>query len=325
MDPTPGPRSYERYIMKVLVTPTSLTPDSPLAALGRLREVAEVTYNPARVPLTADQLIPLLQDVDGVIAGLDDYSGAVIRGAGERLKVISRYGAGVDRVDLAAARERGIVVTATPGANAVAVAELTIGLMFALARRVTVLDRAVRAGGWPRSQGMELTGKTLGVVGVGAIGREVAVRAHGLAMTVLGYDPAVPDDELRARGVEPVPLPELLARADVVTLHVPLLDSTRHLIDADALATMKSGALLINTSRGGLIDEVAAAEALASGHLGGLGLDAYEVEPPTGSVLFVFDNVIATPHTGAHTAEAVRRMADAAVDNLLAVLTPPVV
>jgi len=308
--------------MKVLVTPTSLTPETPLPALKRLREVAEVQFSPARVPLAASDLIPLLQDVDGVIAGLDDYSAAVIYGAGERLKVISRYGSGVDRVDLAAARERGIVVATTPGANAVAVAELTLGLMFALARGLPGLDRTVRAGQWPRRQGLEVTGKTLGIVGVGAIGTEVAVRAQGLGMTVLGYDPVVAADHLVALGIRPAGLRELLAESDVVTLHVPLLDTTRHLIDAAALAAMKPGVLLINTARGGLIDEAAAAEALRTGHLGGLALDAFAVEPPAGSPLFAYDNVIVTPHTGAHTAEAVERMADAAVDNLLRVLLP---
>ncbi|MDR0285836.1 MAG: phosphoglycerate dehydrogenase [Propionibacteriaceae bacterium] len=307
--------------MKVLVTPTSLTPESPLAALRRLREsVDEVQFNPARVPLEPAQLIPLLQDVDGVIAGLDQFSAEVLRAAGPRLRVISRYGTGCDRVDLAAAAERGIAVTTTPGANSVAVAELALGLMFALARRLPGLDRAVRAGGWPRSQGLELTGKTLGVIGLGAIGRNVASRAQALGMTVVGYDPFVADDAVVSAGVEPLPLPELLGRSDVVTLHVPLQGATRHLIDAGALAAMKPGALLLNTSRGGLVDERAAAAALESGHLGGLALDAYETEPPLGSPLFAYDNVIATPHTGAHTAEAVERMAEAAVTNLLAVL-----
>jgi len=307
--------------MKVLVTPTSLNASSTLPAMDKLRATGyELVFNTTGGPLHADQLIPLLADVDGVIAGLDDYTAEVINAAGPRLKVISRYGVGSDRVDLPAAAARGIVVAVTPGANAVAVAELALGLMFALARHLPALDRAVREGGWPRAKGMELTGKTLGVVGVGAIGRALATRAEGIGMTVVGHDPVVDDETMRAMGITPVSLADLLATADVVSLHVPLLDSTRHLIDAAALAAMKPGALLVNTARGGLIDEDAALAALQSGHLGGLALDAYEVEPPTGSPLFALDNVVATPHTGAHTDEATATMAAMAVDHLLEVL-----
>jgi len=307
--------------MKVLVTPTSLNAKSTLPALLHLREVAdEVVFNSTSAPLHPDQLIPLLQDVDGVVAGLDDYTAEVIATAGPDLKVISRYGVGTDRVDLAAAAERGIIVKTTPGANSIAVAELALGLMFDLARHVTSLDRAVRNGQWPRSHGIELTGKTLGIVGVGAIGRELAKRAQGLQMLVVGHDPALGDDAMEAIGVKPMPLPDLLATADVVSLHVPLLDATRNMIDADALAGMKPGALLLNTSRGGLIDEDAALAALKSGHLGGLALDAFAVEPPGESPLFELDNVVVTPHTGAHTGEAIERMVNAAVANLLDVL-----
>ena len=307
--------------MKILVTPTSLGPTSQQPAMARLRAAAdEIVFNETGAPLKADQLIPLLQDVDGVVAGLDDYTAEVIEGAGPRLKVISRYGVGSDRVDLAAAKARDIVVKVTPGANAVAVAELALGLMFGLARHIPALNRAVHQGEWPRSVGMELTGKTLGVVGVGAIGLALAKRAEGLNMKVLGHDPVVDDATLLAAGITPSSLADLLAGSDVVSLHVPLMDSTRHMIDAAAIASMKKGALLINTARGGLIDEAAAYEALKSGQLGGLALDAYEVEPPVGSPLFELDNVIATPHTGAHTAEATENMANMAVDNLLAVL-----
>ena len=307
--------------MKILVTPTSLTPNSPLPALAKLRSVAdEIVFNPTGAPLRPDQLIPLLGDVDGVIAGLDDYTAEVIAAAGPRLKVISRYGVGLDRVDLAAATARGVVVTVTPGANAVAVAELALGLIFALARQIPALDRAVRAGGWPRAHGLELTGKTLGIVGLGAIGRHLAQRGLGVGLAVVGHDPLVDDAAMAAMGVTRLPLPDLLAQSDIVSLHLPLTGSTHHLIDAAALAKMKPGALLVNTARGGLIDEAAALAALGSGRLGGLALDAYEVEPPVGSALFQYDNVIATPHTGAHTAEATAKMAAMAVDNLLDVL-----
>jgi len=309
--------------MKVLVTPTSLDASSTLPAMEKLRaNIDELVYNTTGGPLHADQLAPLLADVDGVVAGLDDYTADVINAAGPNLKIISRYGVGSDRVDIAAATARGIVVKVTPGANAVAVAELALGLIFGLARHIPALDRAVRAGDWPRSHGMELTGKTLGVVGTGAIGRELAKRAAGVGMVVQGYDPVVDAATMQAAGIKPVTMDELLATSDVVSLHVPLLDSTRHIIDAATLASMKKGALLVNTARGGLIDEDAAYDALKSGQLGGLALDAYEVEPPAGSKLFELDSVIATPHTGAHTDEATAKMAQMAVDNLLAVLKP---
>jgi len=309
--------------MKVLVTPTSLNADSTLPAMVKLRAVAdEIVYNTTGGPLHAAQLAPLLADVDGVIAGLDDYTAAVIDAAGPQLKVISRYGVGFDRVDVAAANARGIAVKVTAGANSVAVAELALGLIIALARHITSFDKAVRAGGWPRANGMELTGKRLGIVGVGAIGRQLAKRAAGIGMLVQGWDPAVDAAAMQAVGARRVTMAELLASSDVVSLHVPLLDSTRHIIDAAALDAMKSGALLVITARGGLIDEDAAYDALVSGQLGGLALDVYDVEPPAGSKLFELDAVIATPHTGAHTAEATAKMAEMAVDNLLAVLKP---
>ncbi|MCL2652497.1 MAG: phosphoglycerate dehydrogenase, partial [Propionibacteriaceae bacterium] len=299
--------------MKVLVTPTSLNASSTLPAMDKLRAAAdEIVFNTTGGPMHAIDLIPLLADVDGVVAGLDDYTAEVINAAGPKLKVISRYGVGSDRVDVAAAAARGIAVKVTPGANAVAVAELALGLMFGLARSIPSLDRAVRAGGWPRSKGMELTGKSLGIVGVGAIGRELAKRAEGIGMTVLGFDPVVDAETMEAAGIKPVTMAELLASSDIVSLHVPLLDSTRHIIDTAALASMKRGALLVNTARGGLIDEEAAYAALNSGQLAGLALDAYEVEPPAGSRLFELDSVIATPHTGAHTDEATAKMAQMA-------------
>ena len=306
--------------MKLLVTPTSLGPANPLPALARLRAASDdVIYNTTGRPLTAAELGELLPGVTGVVAGLDDYDATALAAA-DRLVVISRYGAGCDRVDLAAAAARGITVTNTPGANSIAVAELALGLVFAVARAIPRLDQEVRAGGWPRSEGIELTGKTFGVIGVGAIGRLVAARAAGLGLHVLGYDPALTPAALTALGVEPVDLDTLVARSDVVSLHVPLLPSTRGLLDARRIAALPAGAIVINTSRGGLLDEAAAAEALRAGHLGGVGIDVYEHEPPHDSPLIGLPGVVSTPHTASHTAESVERMASLAVANLLDVL-----
>lgn len=307
--------------MKVLVTPTSFRPGCGLKALETLEGFTkDIVFNPTGKPLTQDELIPLLQDCDGYIAGLDDVTAKVLD-ACPKLKVVSRYGAGCDRVDLAAAKAKGILVTNTPGVNAEAVGELTFALILAAARKVPALDRAVRNGEWPRASGMELFGKTIGIVGLGAIGKVVARCAAGFRMRVLAYDPYINPEYCAANGVESVTLDALLRDSDVVTLHLPLMDSTRGLIGKDQIAAMKDGVILVNASRGGIIDEAAAYEGLRSGKIGGLGLDAFEQEPPRDSPLFSFPNVVATPHAGAHTAEATRNMADLSVKNLIDVLS----
>ncbi len=265
-------------------------------------------------PFHADELRALVVGYDGVILGLDACDASVIDAA-DSLRVISRYGAGVDQVDLEAASRRGIAVTNTPGANKVAVAELTIGLMFALARSLPQVAAAARIGTWKRGAGWELTGKTLGVVGLGEIGREVAARAHGLGMHVLGYDPynTVGD-------VARVDLPTLIERSDVITLHCALTPETRSLFDAARLAQMRKGAALINTARGGLVDETALYEALKNGQLAGAAADVFQNDPPTDSPLLGLENFIATPHIGATTRESVLHMALLAAQNLVAVL-----
>lgn len=307
--------------MKVLVTATSFKPDRPTPALEKLQQFAdEIIYNPYGRPLTEEELIPLLQGCDGYIAGLDYVTEGVLERC-DRLKVVSRYGAGVDRVDLAAAARLGIPVCNTPGANAQAVADLALGLMLCAARKLPMLDRSTRGGAWVRSTGVELYGKTLGILGLGAIGKSVAKRGQGFDMKVLAYDPYLDQAYADAHGIVPATFDEVVAQSDVISLHLPLNDQTRHVIDRKAMEAMKPGVILINTARGGLIDEEAAYELLKSGHLGGLGLDAYEVEPPAGSPLFALDNVVSTPHTGSHTAEATACMAEMSVQNLIDVLS----
>ncbi|MBF4550031.1 phosphoglycerate dehydrogenase [Pseudoclavibacter sp. VKM Ac-2888] len=303
--------------MRILITPTSLSRTPDAEVLAPLRDMAdELIFNTLGRPLTSAELAEALPGIDGVIAGLDTYDAAALAGA-DRLRVISRYGVGVNNVDLAAAAGKGIHVTRTPGANASAVAELAIGLAFAVAREIPRLHAEVADGGWPRGSGIELGGRTFGVVGFGAIGRIVAERARGIGMHVLAYDPFVPAAAIAETGAAPASLDELFRAADVVSLHVPLLESTRHVADAARIAAMKPGAILLNTSRGGLIDEAAAREALDAGHLFGVGLDAYETEPPQDSPLLGHPRVVATPHSGAHTAEAVARMASGAIQNLV--------
>ncbi|MBA8816814.1 D-3-phosphoglycerate dehydrogenase [Microbacterium halimionae] len=306
--------------MKVLVTPTSLcqNPDGP--ALRALRaEVGEVVLNPFQRPMTEAELAELLPGVDGVVAGLDAYSETALAAA-DQLKVIARYGVGVDRVDLDAAAARGITVTRTPGANSLSVAELAIGLTFAVARGIAYADAGVRAGQWPRIDGRELTGAVFGVVGFGAIGRLVAERARGVGMTPIAYDPFLPDEVFAAAGVERVDVDELCRRSDVVSLHVPLTPETRHLIDDRRLRMLPPDAIVINTARGGLLDEGAARHALDDGTLFGVAVDAYETEPPSASPLVGHPRVVSTPHSGGHTREAVQRMTEQSIADLLTVL-----
>jgi D-3-phosphoglycerate dehydrogenase len=307
--------------MKILVTPASFKPSMENPALDQLRSFAgTLVFNPHNRPLSEEELMPLLDGCDGCIAGLDPFNRTVIYSA-RTLKVISRYGAGVDNVDLAAAGERKITVCNTPGVNAEAVADLAFGLMLCLARKLPPLDRNTREGKWARSIGTELYKKTIGILGLGAVGKAVARRAAGFSMKVLACDPALDIAYAQAQGIMPVDLDKLVSESDIVSLHLPLKADTRHIISADIMRTMKKGTLLINTARGGLIDEAAACELLRSGHLGGMGLDVYEIEPPHGQVLFSLDNVVLTPHTAARTVEATALMAAVSVRNLIDVLS----
>lgn len=308
--------------MKILVTPTSFLKPDNNAAREKLEAFAdEVVYNDLGRPFTAEEVAERIKDIDGYIAGLDYITSEALENAPDSLKVISRYGAGVDRVDIDAASEKGILVTNTPGTNSVAVCELAFGLMLAAARNIPKLNKAVEDGEWPRSRGVELYGKTLGIIGLGAIGKNLAVRAKAFGMDIKAYDPYMDHSFAQTNGVEVCDLDDVLSESDIISLHVPLNDNTRHMIDKSRIEQMKDGAIIINTARGGLIDEDAAAEAVKSGKLGGLGLDAFEEEPLIDSPLKGLDNVIFTPHAGAQTAEAVKAMGAMAVDNLIAVLS----
>jgi len=229
----------------------------------------------------------------------------------DRLKVIGRAGIGVDNIDVAAATERGIVVMNTPYGNSITAAEHTIAMLFALCRQIPAADRATQAGKWEKSRfmGIEVTGKTLGIIGCGNVGSIVAERALGLRMKVIAYDPFLSPEHAAARGVEKVPLDTLFGRADFITLHTPLTDATRNLINDAAFARMKRGVRLINCARGGLVVEADLAAALDSGQVAGAAIDVFAEEPPGPSPLFGRDNLVATPHLGAATAEAQENVA----------------
>lgn len=305
---------------KVLVTPTSFGRDDPGLKTVLEGAVGEVIYSPWPRPLTSSELLPLVRDVDGYIAGLDQVERSVMEAA-ERLRVVARYGVGVDRVDVPAATERGIVVTNTPGANSVAVAELTIGLMLALARDLCRADAATRRGEWPRLSGVGLRGKTVGLVGFGSIGREVASRLRAFGCRVLTSDPNIPCETAEECGVHLVPLEELLATADFVSLHASLHPSTAGMVDKGFFSRVKRGAFLVNTARGELIDEAALAHALEEGRLAGAALDCFSREPlPADYPLLCFPQVIVTPHTASHTDEATNTMGWMSLEACLAVL-----
>lgn len=305
---------------RLLVTPTTFGKQDPRLRQDLESRVGQVRYNPESRPLTAAELMPLVADIDGWIAGLDEISADVIAAA-PRLKVVARYGVGVDRVDIAAATRAGIVVTNTPGANSVAVAELAIGLMLALGRRLCQADRATHCGEWRRYSGVGLRGKTVGLVGLGSIGREVAARLAGFGCRVVAADPYVRPEAAAGLRVRLVELDELLASADFVSLHPAATPETTGMVNAGFLGKMKAGAYLVNTARGELIDEAALQQALESGRLAGAALDCFRREPPAADhPLLRLPQVIATPHMGAHTDDATDTMGRMALAACLAVL-----
>ena len=266
-----------------------------------------------RVGLKEDQLVEAIRDVDALLVRSATKVTRRVLQAAPKLSVVGRAGVGVDNVDVDAATERGVVVMNAPAGNTTTTAELAIALLVALSRNLTRADRAVRAGEWKKRSsliGSEVTGKTLGVVGLGRIGRAVAQRARGLELDVIAHDPFLAGDKSPVEGVELVTLAELLAKSDFVTLHVPFTDTTRNLLSRERLFAMKRGARLINAARGGLVDEKALVEALESGHLRGAALDVFEKEPPPADhPLLSRDDVILTPHLGASSEEAQRNVA----------------
>jgi len=263
------------------------------------------------VGLSPEDLAPRLTDADGLAVRSTTKATASLIKAAPRLKVIGRAGIGIDNIDVSAATERGVVVMNTPQGNAVTTAEHALALLFAVARQIPAADRSTRASKWEKSRfmGVELTGKTLGVVGCGNIGAIVAGKALGLGMKVVAYDPYLSPERAADLGVERVELPDLLARADFITLHVPLTEQTRGMIDAEALASTKAGVRIVNCARGGLVVEADLKAAIESGHVAGAAFDVFEVEPARDNPLFALEEVVVTPHLGASTTEAQEKVA----------------
>jgi D-3-phosphoglycerate dehydrogenase len=305
---------------RLLVTPTSYGKNDPRLKTELEAQVGEVIYNPTGKPLISAEVERLLPGIDGYIAGLDGIDANALRAA-DRLKVISRYGVGFDNVDLDAARSKGIIVTNTPGANSVSVAELALGLILALARQIPEAVEAVHQGKWPRYTGISLEGKTIGILGLGAIGKQLARRLAGFDCQLLAYDPYADAAFAKDNHVKLTSMEAMIRQSDFISLHLPLLPETRNLVNATFLGQMKPGSFLVNTSRGEVVDESALFDALQNGHLKGAGLDAFTVEPPDPhNALLSLPQVIATPHLGAQTDGATSNMGWFAMRDCLAVL-----
>src|SRR5579875_1453647 len=264
-----------------------------------------------KVGLTKDELIKIIGDYDGLAVRSATKADKDVLAAAKRLKVIGRAGIGVDNVDIPAATAAGVVVMNTPFGNAITTAEHALAMIFALARQIPTADASTQAGKWEKNRfmGVELYAKTLGLIGCGNIGSIVADRANGLKMKVIAYDPFLSPERAVALGVEKVELDELLARAEIITLHTPLTDKTRNILSREALARTRPGVLIVNCARGGLVDEGALRDALESGHVAGAAFDVFTSEPAKDNLLFGAPNFVATPHLGASTLEAQENVA----------------
>ncbi len=279
-------------------------------AIKLLKSIGRVERNTMERPLTEEELKQVIRDVDALIVGIDRITDDVLKHA-NRLKVIANHGVGFDNIDLEAATKRGIPVVYSPHANADSVADFTLGLIIALLRKIVDAHLATKSGKFRLKKflGVELCNKVIGIIGFGQIGSRVAQRALSFGMKVITYDPYVKEEVLAKFNARKVSLEELLKTSDIVTIHVPLTEKTRNLIGEKELKLMKSSAVLINTARGGIVNENDLYKALKEGWITGAAIDVYEKEPPSkDNPLFKLDNIIVTPHIAFFTKEAVRRM-----------------
>jgi D-3-phosphoglycerate dehydrogenase len=284
-----------------------------------LSSAAQVDNKP---DITADDLLNVAGEYDAmVVRGRTKVTPAIFDAA-KKLKVVGRAGVGVDNIDLTAARSHSVTVVNAPKSTSLAVAELAVGMMFAVARMIPKADATMKQGLWIKKQleGIELTGKTLGIVGMGNIGTALAARAKGLGMTVIGFDTLVPNDEIKKRGAEPVTLADLYAKSDFISFHLPLTPESKGMVNGQAFAQMKRGLRIIDAARGGILDETALLAALESGQVTAAALDVYAAEPPGLTALVAHPNVVATPHIGAQTEEAQDRAAEDIASEVLTAL-----
>ncbi|MEM3085884.1 MAG: phosphoglycerate dehydrogenase [Halobacteria archaeon] len=287
-----------------------------------LRGLTRAARVEVKTGLSEADLLKAVADCDALIVRSATQVTRRVLEAGKRLKVVGRAGVGVDNIDVEAATERGVAVVNAPEESTAAAAEHTVAMMLALARRIPQADASMRKGKWERSRfvGVQVVGKTLGVIGLGRVGSDVARKARGLGMRVVGTDPFLSPGRAREMGIEFLPMEKVLAQADFLTLHVPLTSETRHLLGKKELSSVKPGVRVVNASRGGVIDEAALVEALKSGRVAGAALDVFAEEPPKGSPLLSMEQVVLTPHLGASTVEAQSRVAQTIADQVLAAL-----
>jgi D-3-phosphoglycerate dehydrogenase len=298
---------------KFVISTSSFDTDNNPHIQQLIQQGMHVVTNPHRRKLTEDEIIELLdENTVGLIAGIEPLTERVFTSA-KHLKVISRCGTGMDSVDLVAAKHHDVTVFNTPEAPAQAVAELTLGLILAALRQICQIDLLLRKGEWPRLQGHLLAAQTVGIVGLGHIGGRVANLCQAFGAKVIAHDPYT---KQAPPGITLMPLEQLLTEADIISLHLPHSTDTHHLLDSQAIARMKQGAIVINAARGGLVDEVALSEALHSGHLSAAALDVFEQEPYQGP-LTTCNNIILTSHIGSLAREARQRMEIEAAENLL--------
>ncbi len=302
--------------MKVLITPRSFGKNSD-EAFQRLREHGfEIIRKSDGTIYTEEEVKAAVEDADAVIAGVDPLNADVLSHA-KKLKIIAKYGVGTDNIDLDYCKEHGIAVEITRGANSAAVADFAFALMLGLARRMVEIDKGCRVGDWSKKESLDVYGKKLGVLGLGAIGKGVVRRARGFNMEIYGYDVYRDDAFIEENHVKFTDIEEIFRECDFISIHLPLLKETEHLIDKRLLSMAKKNLILINTARGGIIDEKALYDALKSGTIYGAGIDAFECEPASESPLLELDNVILGSHCAASTKGAVDKMTEMATDNVL--------
>lgn len=299
---------------KVVITPRSYGLYSP--DIWKQWERAGFVVESAAGPLQEEELIRLLHGADALLVGTDQVSRKVLEQS-DSLRMICKYGVGIDNIDKEAASALGIVVDNTPGVNTEAVADYTFGLLLSLARQIPESHADLLQGKWKKRVGIEVWGKTLGILGLGAIGKAVARRAKGFDMRIAAFD-LYPDYEFAAEyGIKITDFSTLIQTADIVTIHLALTDDTYHLIGSQELAAMKPEALVINTSRGGIVDESALSDALASGRIAGAALDVFQNEPLLDSPLTTVDRLLLTPHNASASIEAIRRMTEQSTERIL--------
>jgi D-3-phosphoglycerate dehydrogenase len=301
---------------KVLVTPRSFGKTNPTPIEVLKEKGYEVIMNPYGRIMTEEEMISEIEDVDGIIIGVDPLNRNVLKHA-KKLKAISKYGVGTDNIDMEYTKNAGIPVTRTVGANSDAVADYAMALLLGVARKVVLIDKECRKLNWNKITTVEMWGKTLGLIGLGSIGKGVAKRASGFNMKILAYDLYQDEEYAKANNIEYVSLEKLLKESDFISLHLPLTKDTKNLISYKEFEMMKDKAVIVNTARGGIIDEEALLWALKENKIWGAGIDVFEEEPPKNQELLKLDNIIIGSHCAASTYEAIDNMGMMAAQNLI--------